>query len=94
MKRISYGVYNCGRIERVEQKDADIIAKYEAFDAFYCGIEDDDEANDIIEAVGAVIWAMTKAEEHKAEKALAKMLAPYGIDTESAIVWYAHDTRF
>ena len=88
---INYGVYEAGRIERKEQKDAQIIAQYKAFDKFICGMEDEDEADAIIEATGAVLFAITKAEEKKALKELKEKLSPYGIETESAIVWYCHD---
>lgn len=91
MKQITYGVYSCGRIERVEQTDAEVLAKYNAFNAFICGLEDDDEADEIIEAIGNYVWALTKAEERKARKALVELIAPYEMNTESAVIWYAHD---
>jgi hypothetical protein len=83
--KVTYGVLENYRIKRIEQTDEGILKAYHKADAIINALNDD-IAEAVIEAIGALVWGDASAEN----KALIKSV---GLTYKSAEVWYCHDTE-
>lgn len=79
---LTYEVMNNYKVEHIEQKDEKIIARFNAVNDKVLTMSDD-EADEFIEAVSAVVW--------DDDTAALEVLKRYKVKKADAVLWYCHE---